>query len=236
MQLESLRHFDRWPAPWCVWALFHRFPCINIVVLASSRPICPEFQNTSVELTCENPQLGRCLQHKPAALPPLLAKGLSLKRCASLGARRNQLADGPRSTPGVIRVEKQYFTCVISGLYAIWKQPNLGWEWSTGTLLMAERRPDFLKGPLLVSLQNSGASGLVSMQFTTLDFPREEIFCMQGREGRKKKKKKKKIFSFKFKKHCRVLPDFSTVRSPTFSTWGKVSVRDERGSKVYSLT
>lgn len=32
-------------------------------------------------------------------------------------------------------------------------------------------REDFLKGPLLVSLQTSGASGLVSMQFTAQDFP-----------------------------------------------------------------
>lgn len=182
------------------------------MVLASSRPICLEFQNTSVELTCENPQLGRCLQHKPAALPPLLAKGLSLKRCDSLGARRNQFADGPQSTPGVIRVEKQYFTCVISGLYAIWKQPNLGWEWSTGTLLMAERRPDFLKGPLLVSLQNSGASGLVSMQFTTLDFPiagKKSSACRAGKQKKKKRKRKSShLNSDNIAEFCRTFPQY----------------------------
>lgn len=175
--------------------LFHRFPCINIVVLASSRPICQEFQNTSVELTCENPQLGRCLQEKPAVLlsfAPAVGKGLSFKRCDSFSATRNQFADGPRSTFELSEAEKQYFTCVTSGLYAIWKQPNLGWKWSTGALLMAERRPDFLKGPLLVSLQNSGASGLVSMQFTTLDFPTVRKKSSACRAGKSKKKKRKR--------------------------------------------
>lgn len=94
--------------------------------------------------------------------------------------------------PDLSGPEKPYFTCVISGLYAIWKQPNLGWEWSTGTLLMTERRPDFLKGPLLVSLQNSGASGLVSMQFTTLDFPTASKKSSVCRVGKLKKKKKEK--------------------------------------------
>lgn len=83
--------------------------------------------------------------------------------------------------------EKQYFTCVISGLYTIWKQPKLGWEWFSGALLIAERRPNFLKGPLLVSLQNSGASGLVGMQLTTLDFPTARKKSFAGQESKKKK-------------------------------------------------
>lgn len=40
-----------------------------------------------------------------------------------------------------------------------------------GSRRMAERRPEFLKGPLLGSLQNSGAYEFVSMQFAGLDFP-----------------------------------------------------------------
>lgn len=63
----------------------------------------------------------------------------------------------------------------------------MGWEHSPGTLLMAESRPDFLKGPLLVSLQNSGAYGFVSMQFATLDFPAESKKSAPRRTGGKKK-------------------------------------------------
>lgn len=66
------------------------------------------------------------------------------------------------------------FRMFDSVLYVIWKQLKSGVGIPPpGTLLMAESRPDFLKGPLLVSLQNSGAYGFVSMQFTTLDFPAE---------------------------------------------------------------
>lgn len=54
------------------------------------------------------------------------------------------------------------------------------------TLLMAQSRPDFLKGPLLVSLQNLGAYGFVSMQFTTLDFPAESKKSSPCRTGGKK--------------------------------------------------
>lgn len=65
-----------------------------------------------------------------------------------------------------------------------------------------------------------------------LDFPTARKKSSACRVG----KLRKKISSFKFRQHRKVLPDFSTARSPAFSTWGKVSVRDECSSKVHSFT
>lgn len=48
---------------------------------------------------------------------------------------------------------------------------------------MAERRPDFLKGPLLASLQNSEAYGFVSTQFTAQDFPAISKKSLRGSSG-----------------------------------------------------
>lgn len=140
-----------------------------------------------------------------SALPPLLVKGLSFppspahsaRPGMSLGTALSQLLE-------LSGAGKRNFACLIRFFTWFGSSSNAGWGYSPGTLLMAESRPDFLKGPLLVSLQNSGAYGFVSMQFTTSDFPAESKKSSPCRTGGRKKNPP----SFEFRQHCKVFAGF----------------------------
>lgn len=168
-----------------------------------------------------------------AALPLLLAKRFSFRRFDSFRATRNQLADGPPSTPGIIRGWKAVFhmcnfrslrdlEAAQSGVGMVHWRITYGWE---------EAR--FLKRTFIsfiAKLWGFWVGEYAVHNF--LDFPTARKKSSACRVG----KLRKKISSFKFRQHRKVLPDFSTARSPAFSTWGKVSVRDECSSNVHSFT
>lgn len=66
---------------------------------------------------------------------------------------------------------KQNFTCLASFLRDLETAQMPGRNSPPGSRRKAEERPEFLKGPLLASLQNSGAYEFVSIQLRGLDFP-----------------------------------------------------------------
>lgn len=138
--------------------------CINVVIQTSSWGIWLESQSTSVELTCENSQLCRCLWLLLLLSPaPTVTKRIEFQRYRSphtysppWNAPRIQFVD---SYPDWSGAKGAGFNTSDPVVYVIWKQlkPRAGilpWQ-----MLMAERRPLCLKEPLLVSLQNSGAYG-----------------------------------------------------------------------------
>lgn len=157
--------------------------CINIVPQISLRVTCLE--SLSV------PQLSwhvKILSYAVAfavdrqfssALPPLLVNGLNYKytgdsRLFPLSLKQQEWKLWRQFWVNSLIIESKE-----SRISHMWSsclrnlETALTWGRNTppGTWLMAERRPDFLKGPLLVSLQNSRAYGFVSMQFTAPDFP-----------------------------------------------------------------
>lgn len=79
-------HTDWLPGLWWVCVLSGSFSsvtcCINIAVQTSLRAIWLESQSTSVELTCENSQLCRCLCHWPTVLlspTPTVGEGIEFQ-------------------------------------------------------------------------------------------------------------------------------------------------------------
>lgn len=155
--------------------------CINIVVQTSLRAICLESQSTSVELTCENSQLCRGLCRWTTVLlspAPTVGKGIEFQIHRSsqthstlLNTTQIEFVDNSKSIPQLSRAGRVGFHTFDPVVYVSWK-PLKSW---TGILPwhMAHgwKEAKFLKGPLLVSLQNSGAYGFVSIQFTAQDIP-----------------------------------------------------------------